>query len=86
DYFEWLVDSGVADSIRPDGLHMRHALQNELQGVWCYWRIQNVGIASALDPRKSQVFLTKWQRIIQRYPHERQPRRNKAIYGPVTSQ
>ncbi|KAJ2791958.1 hypothetical protein GGI18_000767 [Coemansia linderi] len=85
DYFGWLVDSGVAESMRQDNEHIQLVLFTELRGVWCYWRIQNEGITTNKDPRKSHVFLTKWNSIIQRYPYKRQPRHNQAIYSPASS-
>ncbi|KAJ2747220.1 hypothetical protein GGI20_000741 [Coemansia sp. BCRC 34301] len=81
DYVEWMVDSGAAERIRQDQTHIQQVLRNQLQGVICYWRIQNNDRADVPDPRKSHVFMSKWHGIVQRFPRERQSRRSEPIYG-----
>ncbi|KAJ2256491.1 hypothetical protein GGI13_001173 [Coemansia sp. RSA 455] len=61
-------------------MHIQQVLRNELQGVMCYWRIQNNDPKDIPDPRRSAVFLTKWKDIIQRYPYERKPRHSESVY------
>ncbi|KAJ2890524.1 hypothetical protein IWW38_004086, partial [Coemansia aciculifera] len=81
DYVEWMVSSGAAERIRQGTTHIQQVLRNQLQGVICYWRIQNDDRADAADPRKSHVFLAKWHDIVQRYPRDRPSRRSEPIYG-----
>ncbi|KAJ2099783.1 hypothetical protein IW146_009704, partial [Coemansia sp. RSA 922] len=81
DYVEWMVSSGSAERIRQGQTHIQQVLRNQLQGVLCYWRIQNDDRADVPDPRRSNIFLTKWQAIVQRYPRPRQSRRSEPIYG-----
>ncbi|KAJ1904721.1 hypothetical protein GGI13_003669 [Coemansia sp. RSA 455] len=64
-------------------MHIQQVLRNELQGVMCYWRIQNNDPKDIPDPRRSAVFMTKWQDIIQRYPHERKPRHSEPVYNAL---
>ncbi|KAJ1671661.1 hypothetical protein GGF44_000850 [Coemansia sp. RSA 1694] len=80
-YVEWMVSSGAAERIRQDQTHIQQVLRNQLQGVICYWRIQNDDRADVADPRKSRVFMSKWHSIVQRYPHQRKSRRAEPIYG-----
>ncbi|KAJ2065801.1 hypothetical protein GGI17_000070 [Coemansia sp. S146] len=78
DYVEWMVNSGYAERIHQEEsdieeLHIQQVLRNQLQGVMCYWRIQNNDPTDIPDPRRSTIFVKKWRDIIQRYPYERLP-------------
>ncbi|KAJ2785795.1 hypothetical protein H4R18_000341 [Coemansia javaensis] len=81
EYVEWMVSSGAADRIRQGPTHIQQVLRNQLQGVMCFWRIQNPNYAEMTDPRMGKVFTEKWQQIALRYPRSRQPRRAEPIYG-----
>ncbi|KAJ2465000.1 hypothetical protein GGI03_002913, partial [Coemansia sp. RSA 2337] len=85
DYLEWMVGSGTADAIRQGDTYIQQVLRNQLQGVTCYWRIQNDDRADVPDPRKSRVYLSKWHNIVQRYPQQRQPRNKAAANGAHSS-
>ncbi|KAJ1736165.1 hypothetical protein LPJ61_000124 [Coemansia biformis] len=81
DYVEWLVSSGAADRIRQGTTHIQQVLRNQLQGVLCYWRIQNGGRTDVDDPRLGPIFIERWQQIAMRHPRPRQARRAEPIYG-----
>ncbi|KAJ2851369.1 hypothetical protein IWW36_001136 [Coemansia brasiliensis] len=80
DYAEWLVSSGAAERIRQGATHVQQVLRNQLQGVMCYWRIQNKHNDRAHDPRIDPLFADKWQEIVSRYPRPRHARRTEPIY------
>ncbi|KAJ2631922.1 hypothetical protein H4R22_001630 [Coemansia sp. RSA 1290] len=80
DYVEWLVSSGAAERIRQGATHVQQVLRNQLQGVMCYWRIQNKHNDRAHDPRIDPLFADKWQEIVSRYPRPRHARRTEPIY------
>ncbi|KAJ2359394.1 hypothetical protein GGF43_000012 [Coemansia sp. RSA 2618] len=80
-YVEWMVVSGAAESIRQGATHIQQVLRNQLQGVMCYWRLQNKHNSDAQDPRQQQLFNEKWQMLIMRYPQPRHARRTEPIYG-----
>ncbi|KAJ1815562.1 hypothetical protein LPJ60_005665, partial [Coemansia sp. RSA 2675] len=82
-YVEWMVSSGSAERIRQGQTHIQQVLRNQLQGVLCYWRIQNDNRDDISDPRRSDVFLAKWQAIVQRFPRQRHSRRSEPIYGAL---
>ncbi|KAJ2848260.1 hypothetical protein GGI22_005768, partial [Coemansia erecta] len=81
DYVEWMVSSGSAERIRQGTTHIQQVLRNQLQGVLCYWRIQNASLPNAEDPRSDPTFKVKWQQIVMRYPSSRHSRRAEPIYG-----
>ncbi|KAJ2470337.1 hypothetical protein GGI02_002992 [Coemansia sp. RSA 2322] len=81
DYVEWMVSSGSAERIRQNNTHVQQVLRNQLQGVLCYWRIQNKNRADLPDPRLGTVFMSKWKTIITRFPRPRLSRRTEPIYG-----
>ncbi|KAJ2611402.1 hypothetical protein H4S08_003176 [Coemansia sp. RSA 1365] len=81
DYVEWMVSSGAAERIRQGVTHLQQVLRNQLQGVLCYWRIQNGGRTNISDPRLGAIFIEKWQQIAMRFPRPRQARRTEPIYG-----
>ncbi|KAJ2162891.1 hypothetical protein GGF46_000274 [Coemansia sp. RSA 552] len=81
DYVEWMVNSGSAERIRQGATHVQQVLRNQLQGVLCYWRIQNGPHSDKPDPRLGPIFIEKWQQIAMRYPRARQARRSEPIYG-----
>ncbi|KAJ2079525.1 hypothetical protein H4R24_003725 [Coemansia sp. RSA 988] len=81
DYVEWMVSSGAAERIRQGVTHLQQVLRNQLQGVLCYWRIQNGGRSNISDPRLGPIFIEKWQQIAMRFPRPRQARRTEPIYG-----
>ncbi|KAJ2790240.1 hypothetical protein H4R20_007044, partial [Coemansia guatemalensis] len=81
DYVEWMVSSGAAERIRQGVTHIQQVLRNQLQGVLCYWRIQNGGRSNITDPRLGPIFIEKWQQIAMRFPRPRQARRTEPIYG-----
>ncbi|KAJ2539821.1 hypothetical protein GGF49_004932 [Coemansia sp. RSA 1853] len=81
DYVEWLVSSGAAERIRQGATHVQQVLRNQLQGVICYWRIQNRNNSNVRDPRLEPLFVEKWQHIAMRFPRPRHARRTEPIYG-----
>ncbi|KAI7835093.1 hypothetical protein BX661DRAFT_10682 [Kickxella alabastrina] len=81
DYVEWMVTSGSAERIRQGSTHVQQVLRNQLQGVLCYWRLQNGNRADLPDPRVGHIFMSKWQQIVMRFPRPRQSRRSEPIYG-----
>ncbi|KAJ2227586.1 hypothetical protein EV180_002396 [Coemansia sp. RSA 518] len=81
DYVEWLVSSGAAERIRQGATHVQQVLRNQLQGVICYWRIQNKHNNNVRDPRLEPLFVEKWQHIAMRFPRPRHARRTEPIYG-----
>ncbi|KAJ2454580.1 hypothetical protein EV183_001451 [Coemansia sp. RSA 2336] len=80
DYVEWLVSSGAAERIRQGATHIQQVLRNQLQGVMCYYRIQNKHNDRAHDPRIDPLFADRWQEIVSRYPRPRHARRTEPIY------
>ncbi|KAJ2869985.1 hypothetical protein GGH93_005912, partial [Coemansia aciculifera] len=50
DYIEWMASSGIAERIRQGRTHIQEVLRNQLQGVVCYWRIQNNDPVDIPDP------------------------------------
>ncbi|KAJ1807850.1 hypothetical protein LPJ75_004709, partial [Coemansia sp. RSA 2598] len=81
EYVEWMVSSGSAERIRQGSTHVQQVLRNQLQGVLCYWRIQNGNRSDLKDPRTGPVFMAKWQQIVMRHPRPRMSRRSEPIYG-----
>ncbi|KAJ2317114.1 hypothetical protein IWW52_003297, partial [Coemansia sp. RSA 2704] len=81
DYVEWLIESGAAERIRQGPTHIQQVLRIQLQGVMCYWNIQNRNNEDARDPRHEPLFIEKWQQISMRFPYPQHTRRSQPIYG-----
>ncbi|KAJ2728145.1 hypothetical protein IW152_006054 [Coemansia sp. BCRC 34962] len=83
DYVDWLVSSGVTDSIRQDHTRLQQQLRSQLQGVRRYWSLQNSGGDGVQDPLRSEVFLERWRAVIERYPCQR-TMRHAGVGGGLT--